>query len=52
MLVLGMLSVSWCWEEEAAEIAKQKANMAAGEMDDAKEKTASWTDWIAGKFSE
>lgn len=51
VLVVGMLSVSWCWGEmnDKAQQAKQSASEA---MDDAKEKTGSWANWVSGKFSQ
>lgn len=57
-------SFCWCWGEEAMENAKERTNLATGDikikaeeakqtaMQDAKEKADSWSDWAIGKFSE
>ena len=57
----------WGWGEEAMENAKERTNLATGNikikaeeakksaseaMQDAKDKTDSWADWALGKFSE
>lgn len=56
LVLLGcILSVSWCWGEEAAEIAWQRASMAAGGINNKAQQSKqsdSWTDWVSSKLSQ
>lgn len=61
VLWLGVLiGTCWCWNENAMDNARERANLAAENaklkaqetIQDTKENTYSWTNWAFDKFSE